>query len=119
MVTNYLRAILIRRMVVLGALATGSVSLLPGQASTPEVAAAARRVAATAQLAAEEYALGVSGGRIVAAPEVEEARLFLAEARRNATRLPSATAHSITALLTIAVVPRRPTPRALPPIPIR
>ena len=100
MVTNYLRAILIRSVALLLALSTGSVSLLPGQASTPEVAAAARRVAATAQLAAEEYALGVSGGRIVAAPEVEEARLFLAEARRNATRLPAATAQSIAAQLT-------------------
>src|SRR6188474_2757695 len=100
MVTNYLRAILIRGMALLLALSTGSASLLPGQVSTPGVAAAARRVAATAQLAAEEYALGVSGGRIVAAPEVEEARLFLAEARRNATQLPPATSQAVVAMLT-------------------
>jgi high-affinity iron transporter len=49
---------------------------------------AVRRLAATVQLAAEEYRLGVKDGRIVAPPEVEEAKLFLAEARRGAPRLP-------------------------------
>lgn len=100
MATNYLRTILIRGM---GGFILGASCLVPvlrAQAPGPEAAAAARRVAATAQLAADEYALGVSGGRIVAAPEVEEARLFLAEARRNATRLPAATALSAAALLT-------------------
>jgi high-affinity iron transporter len=87
-------------MAAIAMLPVGLVGPLSGQALAPEVAAAARRVAATAQLAAEEYALGVSGGRIVAAPEVEEARLFLAEARRNATRLPPATAQSTIAVLT-------------------
>jgi high-affinity iron transporter len=72
---------------------------LAAQAVGAETAAAARRVAAMAQLAAEEYALGVSGGRIIAAPEVEEARLFLAEARRNASRLPADLARSTTATL--------------------
>jgi high-affinity iron transporter len=57
-----------------------------------DYAAPARRIAATTQLAAEEYRLGVRGGRVVAAPEVEEARLFLAEALRNVDRLPGATA---------------------------
>jgi high-affinity iron transporter len=46
------------------------------------------RLAATATLAAQEYGLGVSGGRIVMAAEVEEARLFLVEARRSAAQLP-------------------------------
>jgi hypothetical protein len=73
---------------------------LVAQTPDSEVAAAARRVAAVAQLAADEYALGVSGGRIVAAAEVEEARLFLAEARRNATRLPPATSQPVVAMLT-------------------
>jgi high-affinity iron transporter len=59
-----------------------------GTARAQDVPAAARRLAATAQLAAEEYRLGVSGGRVIAVPEVEEARLFLAEARRNAARIP-------------------------------
>lgn len=62
-------------------------------------AAAARRLANTAQLAAEEYRLGVKGGRIIAPPEVDEARLFLAEARRNASRLPAHAAATATASL--------------------
>jgi high-affinity iron transporter len=48
-----------------------------------------RRVAATAGLAAQEYAAGVQGGRVVAKAEVGEARLFLAEARRSAALLPA------------------------------
>jgi high-affinity iron transporter len=47
-----------------------------------------RRLAATATLAAQEYALGVADGRVVLAAEVEEARLFLVEARRSAALLP-------------------------------
>ena len=48
-----------------------------------------RRVAATAQLAAQEYRNGVQGGRVVAQAEVGEARLFLVEARRSAALLRS------------------------------
>lgn len=48
----------------------------------------ARRVAATAQLAAQEYRTGVANGRVVAKAEVEEATLFLQEARRSAVLLP-------------------------------
>ncbi len=48
-----------------------------------------RRVAATAQLAAQEYRSGVQGGRVVAKAEVGEARLFLAESRRTAGLLPA------------------------------
>ena len=48
-----------------------------------------RRVAATAQLAAQEYRVGVQDGRVVAKAEVDEARLFLAEARRSAELLPA------------------------------
>jgi high-affinity iron transporter len=47
-----------------------------------------RRLAATAQLAAQEYRAGVSGDRVVARAEVDEARLFLQESRRSAARLP-------------------------------
>jgi len=50
---------------------------------------AARRVAATAQLAAQEYRAGVQNGRVVAKAEIEEARLFLDEARRSAGLLPA------------------------------
>ncbi|HET8622689.1 MAG TPA: FTR1 family protein [Gemmatimonadales bacterium] len=59
-----------------------------GQAGDPIIAA--RRLAATAELAAQEYRIGVVGGRVVAAAEVEEARLFLGEARRSAADLPPA-----------------------------
>ncbi|HEU5170364.1 MAG TPA: FTR1 family protein [Gemmatimonadales bacterium] len=60
------------------------------QQPTSDHVTAARRVAATAQLAAQEYRIGVSGGRVVAPAEVEEARLFLTEARRSASVLPPA-----------------------------
>jgi high-affinity iron transporter len=53
-------------------------------------AALARRIAAISAIAADEYALGTSGGRIVSEAELEEARLFLTEARRLAAGLPDA-----------------------------
>jgi high-affinity iron transporter len=80
---NHLRIILIYTAVAVFFCA-GAVERIAAQ----DVPAAARRLAATAQLAAGEYRLGVSGGRVIAVPEVEEARLFLAEARRNAARIP-------------------------------
>src|SRR6476646_9858531 len=60
-------------------------------AGQTDVASSVRRAAATAQLAAQEYRVGVSGGRIVAQAEVDEARLFLQESRRAAAALPSRT----------------------------
>ena len=62
---------------------------IAGELRAQETAATARRVAGTALLAAQEYRLGVQDGRIIAAPEVEEAKLFLEEARRAAGRLPA------------------------------
>jgi len=53
-----------------------------------EPAVAVRRLAATAHLASQEYGLGVVDGRVVAPAEVEEARLFLEEAKRSAAQLP-------------------------------
>ncbi len=52
----------------------------------------ARRVVAATSLAAKEYANGVSagGGRVVAAQEVEEAKLFLDAARLDGPSLPTA-----------------------------
>jgi high-affinity iron transporter len=47
-----------------------------------------RRLAATSQLAAQEYRIGVENGRIIARAEVDEARLFLQESRRSAALLP-------------------------------
>lgn len=54
-----------------------------------DVPATVRRVAATTALAAQEYRIGVQGGKIVAAAEVDEAKLFLTEARRAAALLPA------------------------------
>jgi high-affinity iron transporter len=47
-----------------------------------------RRIAATARLAAQEYRLGVQNGKVVLPAEVEEASLFLTEAKRTAGLLP-------------------------------
>lgn len=60
------------------------------QLAAPDTATAAqaRRIAASAQLAAQEYRIGLVDGRVVLAAEVEEARLFLGEARRVAQSLP-------------------------------
>jgi len=68
----------------LALLAIGSA---PALAQDP--APTARRVASTMTLAAQEYRLGVANGQIVLAPEVEEAVLFLQEARRTAGLLPA------------------------------
>lgn len=52
--------------------------------------AVARRVVAATSLAAKEYALGVApgGGRVIQVEELEETRLFLANARADASKLP-------------------------------
>jgi len=47
-----------------------------------------RRLAAMAQLAAQEYRVGIADGRIISKAEVDEARLFLKESRRAAALLP-------------------------------
>jgi len=83
MSNNHLRMIL---KPVAAGLLVGILAATPAPAQ--DVAAAARRVAATVQLAAEEYRLGVSGGRVIARAEVNEAGLFLSEARRNLDRIP-------------------------------
>ncbi len=57
--------------------------------SVPDVAPAVRRVAATAQLASQEYRVGIVNGRVVSQAEVDEARLFLQESRRSAALLPA------------------------------
>jgi high-affinity iron transporter len=50
-----------------------------------------RRLAATAQLAAQEYRLGIADGRVISPAEVDEAKLFLRESRRSAALLPQET----------------------------
>ncbi|MEP6590630.1 MAG: FTR1 family protein [Gemmatimonadota bacterium] len=59
----------------------------------------ARRIAASAQLAAQEYRVGVVNGRVIAPAEVEEAKLFLTEARRTAKFLPASVSASTDAEL--------------------
>jgi high-affinity iron transporter len=61
----------------------------------PAEASAARRLAATATLAAIEYRLGVKNGKVVAQAEVAEARLFLAESRKYAEKLSGTTGEEV------------------------
>ena len=63
--------------------------LLAGGEPEQDQGATVRRIAAITSLAAQEYAIGVRDGKVIAPPEVEEARLFLAEARRSAALLPA------------------------------
>lgn len=90
------------------ALAAARPMVLPQDDQAPTV----RRIAATAALAAQEYGIGVSGGKIVAAGEVEEARLFLTEARRTAGLLPLDASRGATADIDrlIALVDRTASP---------
>jgi high-affinity iron transporter len=83
------------KMTIIGAalpILLSAIAQIPAQqvATAQDPGAAVRRVAATATLAAQEYRVGVVDGRVVAQAEVEEARLFLQEARRAATGLNSA-----------------------------
>lgn len=80
-------------LVVFAALLSESSALAQG---TPELA---RRVADIASLALDEYQLGMQAGRVVSAVELEEARLFLLEARRSAVGLPAGAAGSAVAFL--------------------
>jgi high-affinity iron transporter len=73
------------------------------QAVSPDSAALARRIASAADLAVAEYRLGVVDGRIVAAEEVEEARLFLGEAGRRAEALPAHVSAEAAATLATAL----------------
>jgi len=74
--------------------------------------ATVRRIAAITQLAAQEYRLGVSNGRVVAPAEVEEAGLFLQEARRTSATLPDeasqATAAQLDALIALVSATKSP-----------
>ena len=73
--------------------------LCPPEAQGQGASELARRVADIASLAIDEYQLGVRDGRVVSAAELEEARLFLAEARRSAQGLPGEAAGPALALL--------------------
>jgi high-affinity iron transporter len=78
-------------MILSAAVVVGSAlvaPLLQTPDSNPATAAAVRRIAATAQLAAQEYRIGIAEGRVISPAEVDEARLFLQESRRSAELLP-------------------------------
>ncbi|HWA15366.1 MAG TPA: FTR1 family protein [Gemmatimonadales bacterium] len=55
-----------------------------------------QRLRSITSLAAQEYSIGVSDGRVVVQAEVDEAKLFLQEARRTASQLPKSEAASTT-----------------------
>ena len=70
-------------------LQTPAFAQTPAQAETPGVEAA-RRIAATLQLAAQEYRLAWVNGALTKPDEWEEAKLFVTEAHRSAGTLPPA-----------------------------
>ncbi len=101
--------LLIFAVPLVAALLSGSPAAAPDQG---DQGPAVRRIAATAALAAQEYGVGVQRGTVVAPAEVEEAKLFLGEARRTAGLLPPADAQlttreidAIVALMTRAAPP--------------
>lgn len=70
-----------------------AVSLAPESAGqTADSLTAARRIVAATSLAAKEYTLGVTpgGGRVTVPEEVDEAKLFLDQARYDVPTLPQA-----------------------------
>ncbi len=85
----------------------------PQQTTAPaDPAPLVRRLAATAQLAAQEYRVGLVDGRVVSPAEVEEARLFLQESRRAAAALPNRVSGDMMARIdsVIALVDRTASP---------
>jgi high-affinity iron transporter len=78
---------MILKHIVLLAGATG-LALGPASASAQTPESVARRIATVSAIAVEEYALGVANGHVISAAELEEARLFLAEAAKLADGLP-------------------------------
>jgi high-affinity iron transporter len=86
-------------MILITAILTASLLTGPRPADQGDQAPTVRRIAATTALAAEEYGVGVRDGRVVAPAEVEEARLFLTEARRSAAVLPPDASRSAVAAI--------------------
>lgn len=69
---------------------TAAIVLGAGPATAQPTEAVARRIATVSAIAVAEYGLGMAGGRVVRPAEIEEARLFLAEAMKLAGQLPDA-----------------------------
>ncbi len=77
-------------LIVAAPLLAGLLGVNPAPAPPQgDQAPAVRRIAATTALAAQEYGIGVRAGKVVAPAEVDEAKLFLGEARRTAGLLPA------------------------------
>ena len=70
-------------LVVVALLSLGSVPPAPVRPIQPAARDAARRIVATLHLAAQEYALAWEGGRLTKPEEADEARQFVAVARRS------------------------------------
>ena len=70
-------------------LATSLLASVQQHDAVQDQAPVVRRLAATAQLAAQEYRIGIADGRVVSQAEVDEARLFLRESRHSAALLPA------------------------------
>ncbi|MES2125369.1 MAG: FTR1 family protein [Gemmatimonadota bacterium] len=79
--------------------ATTILLALTGARTTTDSVAVARRIAASAQLAAQEYRIGVANGKVIAPAEVEEAKLFLTEAKQTARLLPASVSVTVDAEL--------------------
>ncbi len=72
---------------VVAVLSLGAVPPTPVNQNQPGARDAARRIAATVHMAAQEYALAWEGGRFVNPEEADEAKGFVADARRTAATL--------------------------------
>ncbi|HSB53039.1 MAG TPA: FTR1 family protein [Gemmatimonadales bacterium] len=90
-----------------------AVALIGGspEPTQTQQATTVKRIATSAALAAEEYAAGIVGGKVVAPAEVEEAQLFLQEARRGAAMLPpDAGASVVSSIDSLLAMVRRTAP---------
>lgn len=91
---------LIASLLVAASLQTPALAQTPAHAQTPGIDAA-RRIAATLQLAAQEYRLAWVDGRLANTGEWEEAKLFVAEARRSSAQLPATARAEMTPRITM------------------
>src|SRR5215467_3269005 len=85
MARNHLRIILIGI----------AAALVPPTLAAQDAAVAVRRLATTSRLAADEYRLGVANGKVVLPAEVDEAKLFLSEAKKAVGALPGGVADTV------------------------
>lgn len=101
------------------ALAVVTALLVGSRATAQTTADLARRVADITSLALQEYRLGLKAGKVTNPAEVQEARLFLEEARRSAGQLPApAAAPAVASLdsLLAGVLAHQPVERLQPQV---